>query len=181
MRRGAGNCCLLLGPPDERVELVEQLRGHRRRDEALALHDGADGVGDLLDGDLLQQVAVGARLDRLVEVLLLVAHREHEDLRRRALPSRIGLGRLDAADPRHPDVHEHDVGSELLGLADGVLAVLGLGDDLDAFLGLEDHVEAAPEQGVVVGDYDSNAAAIRLVPRVIRHAGILLAVNCSRV
>ena len=45
--------------------------------------DGPDGVGDLLDGDLLQQVAVGARLDRLVEVVLLVADGEHEDLRRR--------------------------------------------------------------------------------------------------
>ena len=42
-----------------------------------------------------------------------------------------GPGRLDAVQPRHADVHEHDVGHQLLGLGDDLLAVLGLGHHLD--------------------------------------------------
>ena len=68
---GAGNCCFC-SPAWRGLELGEQLRCHRRRDEALALHDRPDGVGDLLDRDLLEQVAVGAGLDGLEEVVLLV-------------------------------------------------------------------------------------------------------------
>ena len=59
----------------------------------------------------------------------------------------------------HPDVHEHDVGGELLGLGDGVLAVLGLADDLDALLGLEHHDQPAAEQGVVVTDQHPDGIA----------------------
>src|SRR3546814_301455 len=54
-------------------ELREELRRHGGRDEALAADDAADGAGDLLDGDLLQEVARGPRLDGVVEVVLLVA------------------------------------------------------------------------------------------------------------
>ena len=132
--RGRRVLLALLGLLGERVELGEQLGRHGRRDQALALDHGPDGLGHLLDRDLLQQVAVGARLDGLVEVVLLVADRQHQDLGARAdvpdLP-----GRLDAVDPRHAHVHEDHVGRQFLGLGDGLLAVVRLGDDLDVVLG----------------------------------------------
>src|SRR3954451_17584760 len=149
---------LLVGAAGERVELLDELRGHRRADQRLALHHGADRVGDLLDGDLLQQVAGGAGLDRLVEIVLLVGDGQHEDLHRR---HRLGQppGGLDAADPGHADVHQQDVGSELLGLGDGVLAVLRLADDVDAVLELQDLDETPPEEGVIVDDQDADRLA----------------------
>ena len=52
-------------------ELGEQLAGHRRADQRLPVVHRANGAGDLVDRDLLQQIAGGARLDRLVEVSLL--------------------------------------------------------------------------------------------------------------
>ena len=53
--------CSSSTPPRQRVELDEQLRRHRRRDERLPAGDRADRVGDLLDRDLLQEVAGRAR------------------------------------------------------------------------------------------------------------------------
>ena len=70
----------------------------------------------------------------------------------------IGPGGLDAVDAGHADVHEHDVGGELLGLDDRLFAVLGLGDDVDALFRVQDHVEPAPEQGLVVGDHHPDDA-----------------------
>ena len=61
---------------------------------------------------------------------------------------------------RHAHVHEDDVGRQLLGLGDRVLAVVGLADDVDAVLGLEDEHQPAPEQRVVVDDQDADALAV---------------------
>src|SRR6266511_2673802 len=166
-----GELLLLVGSFDHGGELVEELGGHRRGDQRLALGDRADGVGDLLDGDLLEQVAVGAGLDGVVEVGLLVGDRQHEDL---GVGDEVldGLGRLDAAAPRHADVHQHHVGHQLLGLVDGLGAVAGLSDDLDVVLLLEHHLEATAEQRVVV--HDQHADGLPCAPRsrlpVVGHA-----------
>ena len=84
---------LALGEPQRRaparararhlLELVDQLDRHRRADQRLAVGDHADRLGDLLDRGVLEQVAGGAVLDRLVEVGLLVGDGEHDDLGRR--------------------------------------------------------------------------------------------------
>src|SRR3954454_17885852 len=159
---------LLVGAAGERVELLDELRGHRRADQRLALHHGADRVGDLLDGDLLQQVAGGAGLDRLVEIVLLVGDGQHEDLHRR---HRLGqpAGGLDAADARHAHIHEQHVRRVQLGLGDGVLAVLGLADDLDALLELEDLDQASSEEGVVIDDEHADGVVAR--PLMIAQLG----------
>src|SRR6478735_8965730 len=62
------------------LELVDELDGHGGADQGLALVDHADRLGDLLDGGVLEQVAGGTVLDRLVEVGLLVGDGEHDDL-----------------------------------------------------------------------------------------------------
>src|SRR6266568_5136285 len=60
-------------------ELGEQLGGHGGRDPRLPRHHGTDGLGDLLGGDLLEQVAGGARFDGLVQVGFLLGHGQHQD------------------------------------------------------------------------------------------------------
>src|SRR4029450_571588 len=91
-----GDLLLLVGALDHGRELIEELGGHGGRDQRLALGDRADRVGDLLDRDLLEQVAVGAGLDGVVQVGFLVGDGQHQDLgvRDEVLD---GLGRLDAA------------------------------------------------------------------------------------
>ena len=84
---------LALGEPERRallalglghlLELVDQLDRHRRADQRLALGDHADGLRDLLDRGVLEQVAGGTALDGLVEVGLLVGDGQHDDLGRR--------------------------------------------------------------------------------------------------
>ena len=61
-------------------------------------------------------------------------------------------GRLDAVQPRHPDVHQHDVGPVLEHRRDRLLAVGGLGQHVDAGR-LQDQPEAAPYQRLIVGDH----------------------------
>ena len=60
--------------------------------------------------------------------------------------------RLDAVDPRHAHVHQHDVGRELLGLRDRLFAVLGFGDHLDAVFGVQHDIQPAAEQRLVIRD-----------------------------
>ena len=106
MSRRPGHLSLL--GPRHLLELVDQLDRHRRADQRLAVGDDPHRLRDLLDRGVLEQVAGGAALDRLVEVGLLVGDGQHDDLRRRhALLDR--EAGLDAGPLRHPDVEQHDV------------------------------------------------------------------------
>ena len=66
--------------------------------------------------------------------LLVGVHREHDD-------ADVGhvlfdlAGGLHAVHLGHGDVHQDDVGLEVLGQADGLLAVAGLADDVEALVG----------------------------------------------
>ena len=113
----ASRCDGLVG-----ADVPEHLRRDGRRDERLARRGGPDAREQLVDRRVLQQVAAGAGQDRLQHVAVLVGDREHEHPRQgrdhRDLP-----GRLDAADPRHVEVHDDDVRRDL---ADGVSASVPL-------------------------------------------------------
>jgi hypothetical protein len=67
------------------------------------------------------------------------------------------LGGLDPGALGHADVHQDHVRHQLLGLLDRLDAVGGLSDYLDVRLVLEDHLQAAPEQRVVVADHYAEA------------------------
>ena len=66
----------------------------------------------LVDRRVLEQVAAGAGQDRVHHVGVLVGDREHEHARQRR-DHRDLARRLDAADPRHVQVHHDDVGRDL--------------------------------------------------------------------
>jgi len=149
----------LFGLLHERVELCQQLRGHRRRDQAVPAGDGAHRVGELLDGDLLQEVSARTGLHGGVEVLLAVGDREHDHLRVGETLADASRG-FDARRPGHAHVHDDHVGRHLLRSVDGLDPVGGLADDLDVGLLGEDEVQAAPEQRVVVDDDDADGLAL---------------------
>jgi hypothetical protein len=81
------------------------------------------------------------------------------------------IGELDDVDPAellvgpeggwrrchggHADVHQHHVGSEVLGQADAFVAVGRFRDDLDVGLTIEDHAEPCPQKGLIVDDEDA--------------------------
>ena len=66
------------------------------------------------------------------------------------------LGRLDAVESRHTDVHQEHIGTLLLRQRDGLTAVHGLADHLEAAEALQEAAHTGPEQIVIVGDEDAN-------------------------
>ena len=62
-------------------ELLDQPAGDRGREQRVAARHDADAVGELLGRDVLEQEAAGARAQRVVDVLVEVEGREHQDLR----------------------------------------------------------------------------------------------------
>ena len=72
----------------------------------------------------------GARLEHSLDGLLVVETRERDDAGLRTMRADLP-SRLDAVEPGHADVHEHDVRLELSGERDGRLAVGRFADDLD--------------------------------------------------
>jgi hypothetical protein len=66
-------------------------------------------------------------------------------------------GGLDAVQLGHRDVHDDDVGLQLLGQPDGFPAVAGLAGDLHVGLRLQDHPKAVTDHGVIVSQQDADA------------------------
>ena len=65
--------------------------------------------------------------------------------------------RLEPVEPRHPDVHQHEVGSQPPRRVQRLLAVDGLAGDLEVVLGVDEHAQARPHEVLVVGDQDPDA------------------------
>ena len=59
-------------------------------------------------------------------------------------------GRLDPVHVGHRDVHQDDIGQQLLRQPDSLGARLRLTDDLDLGIGREEHLEATAHYRVVV-------------------------------
>ena len=72
------------------------------------------------------------------------------------------LRRRDAVEHRHLHVEDDQVGTQLLGQVDGLLAVAGLADHLVALVG--QHLgEVHADQRLVLGDHDAH--------RLLAHRG----------
>jgi hypothetical protein len=68
------------------------------------------------------------------------------------------LGGLDAVRRRQAQVHEDDVGRQLLDGGERLAPAAGLAHDLDVLLEVQDVADAATEQGVAVDDDDPRLA-----------------------
>ena len=104
-----------------------------------------------------------AHLEEARDVLAVLVLREHDDLRARAELADLERG-LEAAEIRHRDVEEDDVGLQLLAAVDGLPAVLGLAHDLDVVGLLEEGPHALAHEGVVIGDDDARPSHERPPP-----------------
>ena len=58
--------------------------------------------------------------------------------------------------PRHPDVHQDDVGAGPRGSVDRRRAVAGLADDVEVGLGVDHHAEPGAHQRLVVDEDDAD-------------------------
>jgi hypothetical protein len=138
----------LASPPRE---VVEQAARDLRRQLSVARRHRADRLDQPRRRGVLEQEAAGSGPDRVVDVLVEIERRQHEDAGGVA-PGEQPARRLDAVQSRHPHVHQHDVRPAQAREFDRLGAVRGLGHDVHVLLGVEDHAEAAPDQGLVVGD-----------------------------
>ena len=64
--------------------------------------------------------------------------------------------RLDAVEPGHADVHEHDVGARSRSLGHRLEPVGSLAHDLEAGLGRQDHPEPGADEPLVVDEQDAD-------------------------
>jgi hypothetical protein len=113
--------------------LVQQLGSDGRRQERLAARGGCDSVDDLARGRTLQQVAAGAGEHRVGDVGRGRRHRQHDHARERGHRRDLAR-RLDSADARHVEVHDHHVRVLLLDQLQRELSVGRLADDVDPSL-----------------------------------------------
>jgi hypothetical protein len=59
---------------------------------------------------------------------------------------------FEAVEAGHADVHDYDVGGELAGFFDGILAIKGFAADFVIGLGLNEGADAAAHNFVVIDD-----------------------------
>jgi hypothetical protein len=126
------------------------------REQRLPGADGADPGYELLRRRVLEQEAARARSQCLVDVLVHVEGRQHDDFRADPIAREQPASRLDPVELGHAHVHEHDVWGESVGLGEGLLAVRRLADHRHVLFGVEDHPEARADERLVVDDQDAD-------------------------
>src|SRR5207249_8451629 len=141
---------------------VEHAVGDGARDHTLAGDDGVDAGHDRVLVGILQQIAAGARAQRLEHVAVGFERGQDQHLR---LGRFLGdaLGGLDPVDAGHLQVHQDHVRPELGHQLDGLLAVGGRAHDLHPRIFVEEPGKAVAEERLVVGDDDAGD------PRFDRH------------
>ena len=147
VRSGSARGALCGRPPGE---FGDQPPGHRWGEQRVAAGDGGDARDERVGRGVFQQESAGPRPQRLEDVFIKVVGGQHEHLDTGG-PGQ-PAGRLDPVQPRHPDVHQDDVGCQLGGPGYRLRAVGGFPDDGDGVLGVKELAEAGPDKFLVVGD-----------------------------
>lgn len=148
-------------------ELLEEPSGYRWSEPRVAALDGANCVHQIIRRDVFEQEAARTSLDRGEDVLVQIEGGQHQHADLGSLREQ-PAGGLDAVQPRHPDIHEHDVRSGLERLLDTLYAIAGLSDD-DETGSFQDHREADPHQFLIVGyDNTRHAATMGRVARTMK-------------
>src|SRR6266511_563497 len=142
------------------AEAVQDGRGDREVEQALAISDGPDGPDQLAGLDLLEDVPGGPGHDRGEQRLVVGEGRQHDDPGRRAAGPDLPGG-LDPGAVFQADVHDHDVGTGPFGLVDGLPDRARLRGDHDVLGGLEEGPDAAAHDLVVVDEHDPERRRLR--------------------
>src|SRR5450756_99951 len=110
-------------------EIGDQGARHDRMDVAIVSHHSRDGVEELRFEGALYHIAAGPGAHRLAQQLLILVYGkyEHLDLGPHLLQLASGL---DPAPAGHADIHQYQVGTQLTGQAQDLVAVARLSDHL---------------------------------------------------
>jgi hypothetical protein len=111
---------------------------------------GSNGVDELVDADIFQQIAGGPGFEESKDVLLAIVSGEDQDRNARGDSLDVPRG-LDAIELGHGKIHDDHIGTLLEGHLDGFLAIAGLGNYLQIFLLLQEFPRALAHDGVVFG------------------------------
>src|SRR5215831_8969467 len=132
-------------------EPLDQAAGGAGRDDRVPGEYRPDRGHELRRQRVLEQEPAGSGPQPGVYVLVEVegGQQDHPGRRFGGADPR---GGFDPVQVRHPDVHQHQVGLELRGLADGRQPVGGLADHLEVLDALQDGAQAGADEFLVVGD-----------------------------
>ena len=139
----------------ELVKSADEIDDAAASDPVIAAGDGANGGGDVLGDGILNNDAAGADLEGLDDLLGADGAGEQDDFDGgRAVHD--GAHGFNAGEARHVDVEEEDVGEQLEGLGDGLIAVGAFADDFEALFALEHVAHADADDRMVVGKEDAD-------------------------
>src|SRR4029077_13503896 len=118
--------------------------------ERLAGGDDTHRVHELGGLYALQQESARPGTKRTEDVLVEVKGRQNDHAGTSQL--RVGrdqMGGLDAVQPGHADVHQHDIGLIPARNSDGIAPVARFLDDVDVLLAGENRAKAVADEGVI--------------------------------
>ena len=114
-----------------------------------------DRAHDVGGRRVLEEEARGSRLQGSQHQFVRVEGGEHEHRGRMRLCAQQPRGG-DPVEPRHPDVHQDDVGVVQVNGRQDASAVAGLADDLDLWGAGQHHRQSGTDHRVVVDDEDAD-------------------------
>ena len=120
---------------------------------------GSDGVDELQGGAVLEDESDCPGLEHAdrVRVGVVCGQADHPGLRTEFL-GHDRAGRLDTVNNGHSNVHQHDIGMQLLCSFHSLFAILGGADGAHVVLSVHDTTESVQDEGLVVSDEDSDHA-----------------------
>ena len=134
----------------------DEARSERGMDVDAVGEHGVDRPGQLLVGGVLDDVPLGAELERLAGVGRLVLHREDDDSG--AACPQVG-DRVEARAVAQGQVEDDDVGAQPPGLVEGLAHPRRLADDFHAAGRLQHAPDAAANDLVIVHEEDADHAS----------------------
>ena len=140
----------------EGAQFTEAAHRHLDRGDQVALLERLHQEG--------QRSGVAGLLDHLA----LAERREDQDAAQ--LLAGDDAGRLEAVHPGHLDVEDRQIGLRAADQLDGLVAATGLADDVVALF-LEGLAQVHPDDGLVLGDHDSQRHSDFLSPGARRGRG----------
>src|ERR1039458_8845509 len=130
--------------------VLQQYLADRGTEERLPGSGGADGARQVGFGRVLKQVGLGSRFQCPEHVPFVGVHTEHDHLRIRQRRANL-VGRLDAIQARHADIHHYHVRFQFPGHGHSFTPVAGFSDDGEVGFGIHHHAQTRANQRVVVG------------------------------
>ena len=127
-------------------------------DDGVVIEDLPEGVADFCPARVFGQVTACASPQGAYHGSVIRVGGEHDDLGRwHALTQQ--AGGLDAITAGHPQIHQDNVGEQISGHGDGLIAVRGGAHDFDVRQEAEHHGEPFTDHSLVVSDENAHRLA----------------------